>query len=498
MRVDIKCILLIAISLCLYTPSVFAQHTVSRIEGSNRYEVAVNAAKRGWQEAPAVVLVGGDAYADALSAVPYAYQQGAPVLLTDAGSLSGAVKTVLQQLKTKRVTILGGTASISEKVVKQLKAMNLSVSRIQGKNRYELAANVAKHMKSASAAVVVNGSAYADAVAIAPYAAKQGYPILLTDAKGLRQETANLLKNKAVKRTIVIGGEASVNKPTFQKLPSPVRISGANRYEVAAQIAKTYPMKTSQTFMSQGYAYADAAAAASIAAKQGQTLLLTDAQTVPNAIRKVIGTKQISAFTVVGGISTIQTNVITQLKNAVLGETIFIDPGHGAQDAGAIGNGLLEKNINLEVALKLQSRLHQAGALTVMSRTSDTFDSLQTRVSKGAQASADIFISIHANANDNSRANGTEAYYDTTYAAANSIKLAQKVQPRMVSALGTRDRGVKTAGFYVIKYSKMPSVLLETGFVTSPIDASILKSSAAKDRLASGIATGVSNYFDAK
>lgn len=498
MRVDIKCILLIAISLCLYTPSVFAQHTVSRIEGSNRYEVAVNAAKRGWQEAPAVVLVGGDAYADALSAVPYAYQQGAPVLLTNAGSLSGAVKTGLQQLKTKRVTILGGTASISEKVVKQLKAMNLSVSRIQGKNRYELAANVAKHMKSASAAVVVNGSAYADAVAIAPYAAKQGYPILLTDAKGLRQETANLLKNKAVKRTIVIGGEASVNKPTFQKLPSPVRISGANRYEVAAQIAKTYPMKTSQTFMSQGYAYADAAAAASIAAKQGQTLLLTDAQTVPNAIRKVIGTKQISAFTVVGGISTIQTNVITQLKNAVLGETIFIDPGHGAQDAGAIGNGLLEKNINLEVALKLQSRLHQAGALTVMSRTSDTFDSLQTRVSKGAQASADIFISIHANANDNSRANGTETYYDTTYAAANSIKLAQKVQPRMVSALGTRDRGVKTAGFYVIKYSRMPSILLETGFVTSPIDASILKSSAAKDRLASGIATGVSNYFDAK
>ncbi|MBQ4841284.1 N-acetylmuramoyl-L-alanine amidase [Bacillus safensis] len=498
MRFDIKCMLLIAVSLCLYTPSVFAQHAVSRIEGSNRYEVAVNTAKRGWQEAPAVVLVGGDAYADALSAVPYAYQQGAPVLLTNAGSLSGAVKTGLQQLKTKRVTILGGTASISENIVKQLKAMNLSVSRIQGKNRYELAANVAKQMKSASAAVVVNGSAYADAVAIAPYAAKQGYPILLTDAKGLREETANLLKNKAVKRTIVIGGEASINKTAFQKLPSPVRISGANRYEVAAQIAKTYPMKTSHTFMSHGYAYADAAAAASIAAKQGQTLLLTDAQTVPDAIRKVIGAKQMSAFSVVGGTSTIQSNVITQLKNAVLGETIFIDPGHGAQDAGAIGNGLLEKNINLEVALKLRSRLHQAGALTVMSRTSDTFDSLQTRVSKGAQASADIFISIHANANDNSGANGTETYYDTTYEVANSIKLAQKVQPRMVSALGTRDRGVKTAGFYVIKYSRMPSILLETGFVTSPIDASILKSTTAKDRLASGITTGVSNYFDAK
>ncbi|MDG3045184.1 cell wall-binding repeat-containing protein [Bacillus sp. B6(2022)] len=71
-----------------------------------------------------------------------------------------------------------------------------------------------------------------------------------------------------------------------------MRISGANRYEVAARIAKTYPMKTTQTYMSNGYAYADAAAAASTAAKQGQTLLLTDAQSVPDAIRRVIGTKR--------------------------------------------------------------------------------------------------------------------------------------------------------------------------------------------------------------
>lgn len=498
MRFYIKCLVLIAISLCLYVPSVFAQHTVTRVEGDNRYELAVNVAKRGWSTAPTVVLVGGDAYADALSAVPYAFQQDAPVLLTNTGSLSSATNTGLQQLKTKRVIILGGTASISEKVVTQLKAMNLSVSRIHGKNRYELATNIAKQMKSVDTAVVVNGSAYADAVAIAPYTAKQGYPILLTDAKGLRQETAMLLKNRAVKRTIVIGGESSVSKTAYQELPSPVRISGTDRYEVAARIASTYPMKTSDTYMSNGYAYADAAVAANIAAKQGQTLLLTDEQSVPNAIRSIIGTKKLSTFLVLGGTSTIRPNVILQLENSVLGQTIFIDPGHGAQDTGAVGNGLLEKNINLEVGLKLQENLNQAGALTVMSRASDTFDSLQTRVSKGAKAGADVFISIHANANDNSSANGTETYYDTTYAVADSLKLAQKVQSRMVSALGTRDRGVKTAGFYVIKYSKMPSILLETGFVTSPIDASILKSTTAKDRLASGMTAGVSNYFESK
>lgn len=130
-----------------------------------------------------------------------------------------------------------------------------------------------------------------------------------------------------------------------------------------------------------------------------------------------------------------------------------------------------------------------------MSRKGDTFDSLEERVNKGAKANADIFISVHANANDNSSANGTETYYDKTYQSANSLRLAQNIQPKMVSALGTRDRGVKTAGFYVIKYSKMPSVLLETGFVTSQIDANILKQSTKKDRLAAGITQGVASYF---
>lgn len=116
------------------------------------------------------------------------------MLLTNTSSLSGATRSGLQQLKTKRVIILGGTASISQKVVAQLKAMNLSVLRIQGKNRYELAANVAKQMKSVDTAVIVNGSVYADAVAIAPYAAKQGFPILLTDARAAAGNSQSIKK----------------------------------------------------------------------------------------------------------------------------------------------------------------------------------------------------------------------------------------------------------------------------------------------------------------
>lgn len=122
--------------------------------------------------------------------------------------------------------------------------------------------------------------------------------------------------------------------------------------------------------------------------------------------------------------------VVNQLKNPAVGKKVFIDPGHGAHDSGAVGYGLYEKNLNLDVAKRLNTKLNNAGALVTMSRTSDTFDSLQTRVSKGASANADIFISVHANSNDNSSANGTETYYDKTYAAANSLKLAQNIQPK--------------------------------------------------------------------
>lgn len=232
-----------------------------------------------------------------------------------------------------------------------------------------------------------------------------------------------------------------------------------------------------------------------LSAKQGRVHLLTNGDSLSKDVRTYIGSKNITSFTVIGSASSLSNNAASQLKNPVVGKTVFIDPGHGYQDSGATGNGLLEKNVNLDIATRLNNQLYGAGALTVMSRKGDTFDSLEERVNKGAKANADIFISVHANANDNSSANGTETYYDKTYQSANSLRLAQNIQPRMVSALGTRDRSVKTAGFYVIKYSKMPSVLLETGFVTSPIDANILKQSTKKDRLAAGITQGVSSYF---
>ncbi|MGE6630245.1 N-acetylmuramoyl-L-alanine amidase [Bacillus sp. NPDC077027] len=495
MRSMMKTAILSLIAIFLFVPAASADNSVSRIDGGNRYSLSVNVAKKGWGTANTVVIVGKKAYADATAAIPLAYQKKAPVLFTNSKNLSADTKKGLTSLKAKNVIVLGSTTSVSNNVVNQVKKMGISTKRISGKNRYELSTNIAKQMKKPTGVVVVEGHSYAHGIAIAPYAAQKGFPILYTDKKGLRSEIASFAKSSNIKQSIVIGGETYVTKGAYNQLKTPTRIKGANRYDIAAKIVKKYNMSTSKTYVARGFGYASAPVAAGIAAKENKALLLTNEKTLPVHTRSIIGSKKISKFTVVGNSTTVTSTVASQLKNPVVGKTIFIDPGHGAHDSGAVGYGLYEKNLNLDVAKRLNTKLKNGGALTTMSRTTDTFDSLQTRVTKGANAKADIFISVHANANDNSSANGTETYYDKTSASANSLKLAQNIQPKMVSALGTRDRGVKAAGFYVIKYSKMPSVLLETGFVTSPIDANILKSATYKDKLATGIASGVSGYF---
>lgn len=495
MHATIRAFFISVLVLFMFTPTILADNAVTKIDGSTRYAVAVNAAKTGWKTADTVVLVGKTAYADALTAVPFAYQKNAPVLFTNKDTLSAATKKGLKDLKAKKVIIIGGGNTVSNNVATTMKKMGISVTRIYGQTRYDTASLISKQMRSSSVAIVANGFSYADAVAISPYAAKMGYPILLTNDRSLVKVTASTIKSRGVKQTIVIGGESRINRTTYKQLPSPTRVGGATRYDTAASIVNKYNMSTSNTYLSNGFAYADAVTGASIAAKKGKAFLFTNKNSLPDATRSAVGNKKITSFITIGGTNVISANVLAQLKNPVVGKKVFIDPGHGAHDSGAVGYGLYEKNLNLDVAKRLNTKLNNAGALTTMSRTSDTFDSLQTRVSKGASANADIFISVHANSNDNSSANGTETYYDKTYASANSLKLAQNIQPKMVSALGTRDRGVKTAGFYVIKYSKMPSVLLETGFVSSPVDSNILKSTTYKDRLASGISSGVSGYF---
>ncbi|RSL33638.1 hypothetical protein D7Z54_10030 [Salibacterium salarium] len=182
-------------------------------------------------------------------------------------------------------------------------------------------------------------------------------------------------------------------------------------------------------------------------------------------------------------------------EDALSGKTIVIDPGHGDHDPGAQGNGLVEKNLVLSVALRVETLLEEKNVDVVMTRDDDTFVSLSGRVNIAERADADSFVSIHANA-ATAAAEGAETFYDSDYKVKQSLELAQSIQDRLVSETGMNYRRVADEGFYVIRNTTMPSTLIELGFVTNWGDANRMKQSGYENKAAQAVVNGIEDYYE--
>ena len=221
---------------------------------------------------------------------------------------------------------------------------------------------------------------------------------------------------------------------------------------------------------------------------------------------------------------------ITRIKKVV------IDAGHGGNDPGAIGKtGLKEKNVNLDIAKRLEKLLTDAGVGVVMTRTSDNFISLERRVDVTNNSGADLFVSIHSNANRVRGLNGFEVYYvsgglnDTrrgalaakdcrpayciesmagdntdlratlwdmiyTVSRAESVELSRAVCHTIDRDMDTKVLGIKGANFYVLKGARMPAVLIEVGFVSNPKEELLLKNTFYRQQIAEAICDGIQEY----
>ncbi|QIR41371.1 N-acetylmuramoyl-L-alanine amidase [Tolypothrix sp. PCC 7910] len=172
---------------------------------------------------------------------------------------------------------------------------------------------------------------------------------------------------------------------------------------------------------------------------------------------------------------------------------VLIDPGHGGKDSGAIGiGGVREKDIILPIGSRVAEILQQNGVQVIMSRNSDYFVSLEGRVVMAARARADVFVSIHANSAGAGRpdVNGLETYYYDS-----GLSLARIVHSNILQSLNVRDRGVRRARFYVLRKSSMPSILVETGYLTGRVDVANLQSSNYQNQMAEAIARGILQYL---
>ncbi|MCA0754354.1 N-acetylmuramoyl-L-alanine amidase [Paenibacillus sp. N4] len=175
---------------------------------------------------------------------------------------------------------------------------------------------------------------------------------------------------------------------------------------------------------------------------------------------------------------------------------IVIDAGHGGKDPGAASVlKRTEKEFNLSIALKIKALLDKETKLKAhLTRTNDTFVELEDRVLFAEKLKADLFISIHANAINNSSVSGTETYYYK----ANSKAFADTIHKHLLVGTGLRNRGVKQMGFKVIKQTTMPAILLEAGYLTNSGDSKALYSETVQNRIASEIVKGIKEYLKLK
>ena len=219
--------------------------------------------------------------------------------------------------------------------------------------------------------------------------------------------------------------------------------------------------------------------------------------------------------------------------------TVIVDPGHGGKDPGAVINGFYEKIIALNTSLKLGQLLRENGINVIYTRDRDKFVNLLERANIANKSDAQLFISIHCNSHS-SQAYGAETFvlglhanqrnfevakkensviffeddYESAYAGFDpnnpesvigltlmqeeyldqSIIAASYIQNGFVNRLNRKNRNIKQAGFIVLKYTYMPSVLIELGFLSNKKEGAYLNSSRGQSEMAEAISNAVINY----
>lgn len=210
----------------------------------------------------------------------------------------------------------------------------------------------------------------------------------------------------------------------------------------------------------------------------------------PPTVRVVIELGQKSRYSLVEKENGLEISFSPTPKKT--GYLIVVDAGHGGHDNGAKGvSGNVEKDFNLAVANRVVQLLKQYREFQVeATRSTDVYLTLQDRVDIANESNADLFLSIHANSFQPS-SRGTESFYYH----ANSEAFARVVHRHLLEAAQFPDRGVKTSGFYVIKNTKMPAVLTETGFLTNTIENAQLTNPDFREKIAQALTAAIREYY---
>lgn len=341
-------ILGIALLSPLKPETVYAAST--RLYGQDRYETAVEVSKNGWQTSDYVVVASGEDYPDALCAAPLAKKYNAPILLTGSKELNDKTKAEIARLKAKHVFIIGKYGSVSESGENELKSIPgvEEIKRLGGNSRYETSVMIAKELGTVSKVVITSGRGFADAISVAPIAAAENMPILLTEKDNLPEEVQEYLNDNKqnITETYIVGGEGAVSNEIANKASSnAVRLGGQNRFDTNVKVMEYFSkeLKFDNIYVVQadgptGKEFADALTGTALAVKSLSPVVLTY-KTLPTDTEnfiKTVATKT-SKVTALGGESVVPETLVSKIEGLASGTDNTQTPAQTQSGASAGG-----------------------------------------------------------------------------------------------------------------------------------------------------------------
>lgn len=304
-----------SISVVLDEPDIPAVPTIERIEGPNRFASAVALSRKMFEQADTVVLAYGRDFPDALVGGIYAESMDAPILLGEKEVVPSMVMEEIARLGATQVKVLGGRLVQSDQVIRQLQAAGLSVERIAGDTRYTTAIEISRRARASESSHVylVSSRNFPDALSIAPVAAREDHPILLSDKDTINAKTLQALKDWKTETITIMGGTTVISERIAQQLRDlgyqVNREQGADRYVTNITVANKYYQESTAIIGTSGENFPDALVSTVYAAISDRPIILIDPEGLHQATVDYLTHQEVMNVTLMGGTTAIPLQV---------------------------------------------------------------------------------------------------------------------------------------------------------------------------------------------
>lgn len=286
--------------------STLAKYKSERVAGKNRIDTSVKLSKKYYKKAETVILVNGYNYPDALVSSSLSSAMDAPILLVGKSNIDAEVVKEIERLGAKKVVIIGGEASISEKAIKDSN-INTNIERLNGRDRFETSSLIHDKLdklgKINKTAILVSGENYPDALSASTISTNNSSPVLLARKNSIDTNIKYRLKSKDIENVIIVGGKSSISEGLESEIGKSTRISGKDRYETSMNVAKYQYSNAKESIIVSGESYADALSVGGVLSQKKSPLILTTRYETPESIKNYVN--GLEKIEIVGGEKTI-------------------------------------------------------------------------------------------------------------------------------------------------------------------------------------------------